>query len=228
MGTTPIIMQGFQNLLLNPERGFRIAKRFGYCKFRTLFPFLKNRNIREVHTGIPQPHYFNSSKDISFQRLILSNLWLKDMNDLYSSNTGFSKLYQNFDYDGITKTFYPTKNNAMESVNMSNVWASSWWNPVNKGRFDLYKKSDTLFADMIVNTQGVYKAKRVIENSAMHKKIAGLFESALSPHRNNFGDSLKDGSLIDSLVKSNNLYYVEYPELKDLENNQNIRKDIGG
>lgn len=113
MGGTPVIMQGFQQLLLNPERGFRILKRFGWLMIRMRIPFLKNYNAREQYTGLPQPAYYNSPKDSSIQRLILSNFWLQDMNILHSSTGPFTKLYNNFDYDEITKTFYPTKNNAM-------------------------------------------------------------------------------------------------------------------
>lgn len=164
MGNTPVIMRGFQALLINPERGSRIAKRFLTLWARAHLK-CSNRNVREHHTQIPQPHYFNSTTDISFLRLIQSNFWLQDMNILHSSNAPFDKLYRNFDYDGITKTFYPTKNNAMELVNMATMWGCSWWNPYNKGRLDLFKKSDVLFADMLVNTQGIYKAKRVVKRT---------------------------------------------------------------
>lgn len=200
MGSTPVIMQGFQTLLLNPERGLRILKRFGWLMVRMRIPFLKNYNHREQKTGLPQPAYYNSPKDSSIQRLILSNFWLQDMNILYSDAAPFTKLYNNFDYDQITQTFYPTKNNAMESVNMATMWNCSWWNPANYGKFDLYRKSDTLFADMIVNTQGVYKAKKVLKGSAMHEKVKKLFEETLTPHRSNFGPDHQNGSLIDSLV----------------------------
>ena len=29
-------------------------------------------------------------------------------------------------------------------------------------------------------------------------------------------------------MKSKKLYYVDYPELKDIENNPNIRRELGG
>lgn len=64
---------------------------------------------------------------------------------------------------------------------------------------------------MIVNTQGVYKAKRVLKGSAIHEKVKKLFEESLSPHRKYFGSDCQGESLIDSLIEANNLYWVDYP-----------------
>ena len=49
----------------------------------------------------------------------------------------------------------------MESINIYRTWKYSYWNPKNDGNFQAYKTSDVLFADMMTNTQGIYKVQKV-------------------------------------------------------------------
>ena len=154
--------------------------------------------------------YFNSRKDVSVKRLNDSVSWVQDLNLNYANNVpAYNQLYHQYNYDEITKSFYPTKNNSMELVNMAKTWEWSWWNPENKGDFEKYRKSDALFADMIVNTQGVYKAKRVNKGSDIHAKVKKLFEQTLNQHRQHFNVN-GDQSVVESLIDASNLYWVDY------------------
>ena len=96
-------------------------------------------------------------------------------------------MYKNFDYDAITRAFYPTKKTAMEAVNLSRIWDNSYYNPKNKDSTDWQRKSDVLFADMMVNTQGVYKAKKIQKGSEQHKKAYTHFKNLLNKHRKELG-----------------------------------------
>ena len=58
----------------------------------------------------------------------------------------------------------------MEAVNLSRIWDNSYYNLKNKDSTHWQRKSDVLFADMIVNTQGVYKAKKIQKGSEQHHK----------------------------------------------------------
>lgn len=49
----------------------------------------------------------------------------------------------------------------MESINLCRTWNCSYWNPKNDGNLEAYKTSDVLFADMMANTQGIYKVQKV-------------------------------------------------------------------
>ena len=40
----------------------------------------------------------------------------------------------NFDYDSIVKAYFPTKNTALESVNINMTWKYSYFNEVNSRR----------------------------------------------------------------------------------------------
>ena len=70
-----------------------------------------------------------------------------------------------FCYDSIVKAYFPTKINAFESVNIQRTWEYSYWNPDNRNNEKAYRKSDVLFADMMTNTQGIYKVKKVKNES---------------------------------------------------------------
>ena len=44
---------------------------------------------------------------------------------------------------------------------MQRVWHYSYWNPSNTDKYHHFRKSDVLFTDMLANTQGIFKIKRV-------------------------------------------------------------------
>lgn len=84
------------NAIANPKRTVRVLWR-QFClithvilswiifKMPSIFPFtllqkfFTNTNIREEHSRIPQPKYYNSSDDIQAIHQILSLLWVNDL-----------------------------------------------------------------------------------------------------------------------------------------------------
>lgn len=125
--------------------------------------------------------------DFSFMRIVNSNIWLQDLDPKNSDIESFMNLYNTSSYDKITKTFFPTKTSTMQAINLSKIWNNSWWNPKNKGKFDAYRKSDVLFADMVCCGQGIYKIQRVTKNCENRKKIKQLFQETLTPFKKYFG-----------------------------------------
>ena len=92
------------------------------------------------------------------------------------------------------KRYFPTKNTAFENINLNIAWANSYWNPDNtkladSEKFRKYRRSDVLFGDYIVNTQGIYQAKRVLrknEDGSENKeyvKVKSLFQKHLNENR---------------------------------------------
>ena len=80
----------------------------------------------------------------------------------------------------------PTKLTAMESVNLKRTWINSYWNPWNSGREDKnlrLLKSDTLFGDLMSNTQNIYNILRVEKKSTIHKKVEIFFGNLLENNR---------------------------------------------
>lgn len=53
----------------------------------------------------------------------------------------------------------------MESINLSRIWKNSYYNPANHSKTDWQRQSDALFADMMTNTQGVYKAQKIVKGT---------------------------------------------------------------
>lgn len=160
----------FRNLS-QPQRAIRILWRMttliSRLGFQRLLPGLfKNYNIREYYSGIAQPKYFNSFKDVNLSHFVKSILWVGDLSKELQNDKAFDAVYDDFDYDTIVKSYFPTKNNAIESVNIQRSWENSYWNKANSNgnvgdRIKTYRKSDLLFADMISNAQGIYKIKLI-------------------------------------------------------------------
>lgn len=52
----------------------------------------------------------------------------------------------------------------MENININRVWNSSYFNPQlenDPNKFKKFKHSDALFADLMLNTQDVFKIKKI-------------------------------------------------------------------
>lgn len=112
----------------------------------------------------------------------------------------------------------------MESINLTNTWTSSYWNPKNSkksNRFEIYKKADVLFADMMTNTQGIYKIKKVLKGSETQKKVELFFGDLLESNKDRFIESEMNQKVIDSLINKNNLYFLDYPEIREIYKNGN-------
>ena len=71
----------------------------------------------------------------------------------------------------------------MESVNLQNIWKYSYYNPKNLQTHDWQRHSDVLFADMITNTQSVYKAKRINHGSEQYYKAKKHFSKILNENK---------------------------------------------
>lgn len=87
-----------------------------------------------------------------------------DLSTSLKSDAKFDAAYYDHRYMDISQAYSPTKNTAMESINASILWENSYMNPKNSNKQDvetIYRKSDVIFGDTSVNTEAIYKAKRV-------------------------------------------------------------------
>ena len=218
----------FMNAIFSRERLSRIIPRFAILAFRLQFPWIfKNHNYLEKWTQIPQPHYFNVKTDSSIIRTIRSTLWVEDMNSLYNLSDKMIGLYQQYQYDDMTTTYYPTKNSAMESVNQAKIWKSSWYNPNNLGTLNWTRQSDALFADMMTNTQGIYKAKKVHPGTPQYEKVKKQFGKMLDENRKHF--KIPEGKdIVDTLIGENNLFYMDYPGLREMVDDPAVKQAMKG
>ena len=134
------------NAIANPKRSLRVIWR-QLClithvilsvivfKLPSVFPFtllqklMTTKNIKEKYSQIPQPKYYNSGDDILALHQILSLLWVNDLSAHLNNDQTFNESYSSYDYDTIVKLYFPTKNSAMEAVNIYRAWENSYWNP---------------------------------------------------------------------------------------------------
>ena len=77
-------------------------------------------------------------------------------------------------------------------------------------------QSDALFADMMTNTQGIYKAMKIIEGTQAYKKAKRCFSDLLRENRKTIGVEGED--TFEEMVKEGKLFYMDYPELRWMEN----------
>ena len=175
------LQTAFLNFLNNPTRIIRILVMkftqvvyllFSTITFHCLF---KNKNVRKPHTGIPQPKYYNVWSDIQAGVTLLKLFYVNDLSKQFRKDSAFEKAYKNYNYDAIVKAYCPTKSSAFESVNIHRTWKNSYWNPINRENEKAYKRSDLLFADMLVNTQGVFKVKKIKHDSIIKEKAVNFF-----------------------------------------------------
>ena len=78
---------------------------------------------------------------------------------------------------------------------MNLAWANSFWNPENTKledaaeKFKRYRRSDILFGDYIISTQGIYKTKKVMRKNEDgsenqdYAKVKSLFQKHLNEHK---------------------------------------------
>ena len=75
---------GLVGNLASPMRALRVIWRMTVLIWRLIFQFIlpglfKNFNIREYHSGIAQPKYFNSFKDLNMRHFVKSIFWVGDL-----------------------------------------------------------------------------------------------------------------------------------------------------
>jgi hypothetical protein len=226
-----IIFMGLDTAFKNLTVGFRLF-RILLMKItlicRLLIPFLTNSNWRRPDSGIAQPRYYNSWADVKAGFTLLKLLWVNDLSDHFKHDQAFNRKYFAGDFDAIVKAYFKTENTAFESVNVEKCWRNSYWNPANQGKMEAYKKSDILFADSMVNVHNIFMVKKVAKDSATHRKVADFFEGILEKNRSSFIEAEEGKSIIDSLIEQNNLYYVDYPALRKMEDSASLRNTVGG
>ena len=185
----------------------------------------KNKVVRKPQTGIPQPKHYNTWSDIQAGVTIFKVLYIKDLSERFEKDRVFDRVYSDHNYDAIVKAFCPTKSSAFESVNIQRTWEYSYWNPFNRNQEETYKKSDLLFADMLVNTQGIYKARKIRHDTIIKEKAVNFFEAILEKNRDKFNEGKGERSILDELIDNENLFYLDYPVLRELEQNEDFIKD---
>lgn len=109
---------GLVGNLAQPQRAIRILWRMFVLILRLIFQlifpkWLKNYNIREYYSGIAQPKYFNSFKDLNLTHFIKSIKWVRDLSKELQDDKVFDAVYDDFDYDTIVKSYFPTKANSI-------------------------------------------------------------------------------------------------------------------
>lgn len=87
---------------------------------------------------------------------------------------------------------------------------------------------DIRFADMMTNTQGIYKVKKVRASTKIREKVIDFFEDILEKNRNKFCEAEVGKSIIDSLISAQNLYYMDYEAMRKIEDNEEMRQKLGG
>ncbi len=112
------LKSGLVGNLARPMRAMRILWRMttliSRLGFQRILPGLfQNYNIREYYSGIAQPKYFNSFKDLNFLHFVKSILWVGDLSKELQNDKAFDAVYEDFDYDTIVKAYFPTKANAI-------------------------------------------------------------------------------------------------------------------
>lgn len=137
-------------------------------------------------------------------------------------------LYNMAQYPALTKAFFPVRMSDFENINMNRIWQYSYFNetlmdlPV-KERFEKYRHSDALFGDLMVNTQGIYQAKKVKDEETV-KFVKNRFSKVLEANRkviDKSGRYVSNPDIIDALIQDNNLFFVHYPALEEVEKPEN-------
>ena len=107
-----------------------------------------------------------------------------------------------------------------ENLNINRAWDSSYFNEnlaTDPNKFEKYRHSDALFADIMVNTQGAYQAKKVRPgDEETIYFIKNHFKEVLEKNRNIIDKSEKykdHENVIDALIEDNNLYFIDFPSL---------------
>ena len=227
-------LQLAQNLAFLRSKPFNILFKAIYYRLRLALG-CKNYNYMNEWSGmfIAQPRYLNDPSDINILRLVRSFLWSNDLNALFSVQGADQTLYSQFEYDFLVKKFFRTKNTAFEGINMNLAWSKSFWNKALNNlsaekRLEKYRYSDILFADFAINTQGIYKAKRVpsaSKNPERHQEIGELFSEHLQKNRDLLGPQYQNSdNVFQKMVEDGNLYIVEYPELMQMEKERPIHE----
>ena len=67
---------------------------------------------------------------------------------------------------------------------------------------------------MMVNTQGIYKVRKVRHDTMMKEKVVNFFSAVLEKNRDRFDEAMGEKSIIDSLIENENLFYLDYPALR--------------
>ena len=67
---------------------------------------------------------------------------------------------------------------------------------------------------MMVNTEGIYKLKKIKNDSEMKEKVAKFFSAILEKHKAKFHESEKEKNIIDALIESDNLFCLDYPVMR--------------
>ena len=182
----------FTNFVNNPSRMIRVwimkITQIIYLFLSTITCgcFFKNRNVRKPYTGIPQPKYYNTWSDIQAGVTLFKLMYVNDLSMQFKKDSTFDRAYNDHDYDSIVKAYCPTKMTAFESVNIHRTWENSYWNPINRENEMVFKRSDLLFADMMTNTQGIYKVKKVKHDTVIKEKVVNFFSAVLEKNRNRF------------------------------------------
>ena len=174
----------------------------------------KNKVVRKPNSGIPQPKYFNTWSDFKEGVTATKVFYINDVSKRYDDDEVYDRIYRDQNYDAIVKAYYPTKNTGFESINIKRTWDCSYWNPVNENNEAAFKKSDLLFADMMVNTQGIYKVKKVRHGTEFKEKVVLFFSGVLEKNRSKFEEAQGEKNIIDCLIDSENLFYLDYPVIR--------------
>ena len=75
------------------------------------------------------------------------------------------------------------------------------------------RQSDALFADMMTNTQGIYKAKKLCRDTEQYIKAKKHFSEVFNKNKHYFGK--KDcEDIFENLVESGDLYWMDYEVLR--------------
>ena len=86
----------------------------------------------------------------------------------------------------------------------------------------VFKRSDLLFADMMTNTQGIYKVKKVKHDTVIKEKVVNFFSAVLEKNRSKFKEGEEMKSIIDALIDNDNLFYADYSAMRKLEENEKL------
>ena len=145
----------------------------------------------------------------------------------------FRDVYERHHYAALVKAFFPTKTSSMENINLNRTWEKSYFNQANINRPDKWNRFrhyDALFGDMMTSTQGIYKAKRV-KHPDIIEKVKEQFKDMLEENRKEFmakgrtKRNVDDISkcIVDALIEDDNLWYIDYPDLRKVEDDKQIR-----
>ena len=69
---------------------------------------------------------------------------------------------------------------------------------------------------MMVNTQGIYKVKKVRHGTEFKEKVVLFFSGVLEKNRSRFEEAQGEKNIIDCLIDSENLFYLDYPMMREV------------